>query len=159
MNPYRWQQIADTYASLGMAEPINTLKGFIYDPNPERDYKWVYWTIGIIVSILVIAGVCVAVLYVFNKRLNHDVKQRTSELTQTNKVLVQEISQRKQAEIQIRKLSRVVEQSPNIIVMTDTDGILEYVNPKFTQVTGYTFEEALGKTPRILKSCETPQEV
>src|SRR5208283_243593 len=50
------------------------------------------------------------------------------------------------------------EQSPASIVITDTDGNIEYVNPKFTQVTGYTAEEAIGKNPRFLKSGETPPE-
>jgi diguanylate cyclase (GGDEF)-like protein/PAS domain S-box-containing protein len=56
-------------------------------------------------------------------------------------------------------LSRAVEQSPASIVITDTKGSIEYVNPKFTQVTGYTLEEAIGKNPRILKTDQTPEEV
>ncbi|MEI6578045.1 MAG: HD domain-containing phosphohydrolase [Eubacteriales bacterium] len=50
------------------------------------------------------------------------------------------------------KLSRAAEQSPASIVITDLKGNIEYVNPKFTQITGYSFEEAIGKNPRILKS-------
>jgi diguanylate cyclase (GGDEF)-like protein/PAS domain S-box-containing protein len=53
-----------------------------------------------------------------------------------------------------RTLQRAVEQSPASIVITDTQGNITYVNPKFTEVTGYTFEEALGQNPRILKSGE-----
>lgn len=53
-----------------------------------------------------------------------------------------------------RQLSRAVEQSPVSIVITNTQGNIEYVNPKFTQVTGYSPAEALGKNPRILKSGE-----
>jgi PAS domain S-box-containing protein len=56
----------------------------------------------------------------------------------------------------LRKLSRAVEQSPVTIVITDLKGSMEYVNPKFTQVTGYTSEEAIGRNPRILKSGEQP---
>ncbi len=55
-------------------------------------------------------------------------------------------------ESELRKLYRAVEQSPSSIVITDTDGAIEYVNPKFTQVTGYSFWETVGKNPRILKS-------
>ncbi|HLO26708.1 MAG TPA: diguanylate cyclase, partial [Geobacteraceae bacterium] len=58
----------------------------------------------------------------------------------------------------IRKLSRAVEQSPVSVMITDTDGKIEYVNPKFTQLTGYTFEEVVDKTPRVLKSGETSPE-
>jgi PAS domain S-box-containing protein len=49
-------------------------------------------------------------------------------------------------------LSRAVEQSPASIVITNPAGDIEYVNPKFVHVTGYTLAEALGKNPRILKS-------
>jgi PAS domain S-box-containing protein len=58
-----------------------------------------------------------------------------------------------------KKLWRAVEQSPVSIVITDAQGAIEYVNPRFTQVTGYGHEEALGKTPRILKSGRTPESV
>jgi len=50
------------------------------------------------------------------------------------------------------KLSRAVEQSPSTIAITNTQGDLEYVNPKFTELTGYSPEEVTGKNPRILKS-------
>ncbi len=70
-----------------------------------------------------------------------------------------DITQQKEAEEQIRKLSRGVEQSPATIIITDINGKIEYVNPKFTETTGYTFEEAIGKNPRILKSGEkSPEE-
>ncbi len=55
-------------------------------------------------------------------------------------------------------MSRAVEQSPASIVITDCAGNIEYVNPKFIQVTGYTLAEALGKNPRILKSGEMSPE-
>ena len=51
-----------------------------------------------------------------------------------------------------QKLSKATEQSPAAIVITNTEGIIEYINPKFTKVTGYSLEEAIGQNPRILKS-------
>ncbi len=52
----------------------------------------------------------------------------------------------------LRKLTAAVEQSASTIVITDTEGVIEYVNPFFSRVTGYSFEEAIGQNPRILKA-------
>ena len=59
------------------------------------------------------------------------------------------------AEIEMRKLARAVEQSPAMIIMTDAEGTIEYVNPKFIEVTGYGLGEAVGAKPSLLKSGET----
>ena len=60
---------------------------------------------------------------------------------------------------QLRKLSTAVDQSPAATVITDLKGDITYVNPRFTDVTGYSLTEAIGKNPRILKSGRTPPEV
>jgi PAS domain S-box-containing protein len=70
---------------------------------------------------------------------------------QKNK-LTEEIYERKTAEIKLRKLSTAIEQSPAIIMITGTDGKIEYVNPKFTETTDYSFKETIGKNPNFLKS-------
>ena len=58
----------------------------------------------------------------------------------------------RKVEVQLKKLSRAVEYSPSSIVVTDKSGRIEYVNPKFTKITGYTYDEAIGQNPRIMKS-------
>ena len=68
-----------------------------------------------------------------------------------------DVTIRKNAELRLRQLSQVVEQSPSSILITDLAGKIEYVNPKFTQVTGYTAEEALGRNPRELLSDDPPE--
>jgi two-component system cell cycle sensor histidine kinase/response regulator CckA len=73
--------------------------------------------------------------------------------------VTRDISGRKQAEVEMRKLSQVVEQSPSSVVITDPEGNIEYVNPKFCELTGYSFEEAMGQNPRILKSGMNPSEL
>ena len=70
-----------------------------------------------------------------------------------------DITERRKAERELRKLSLAVEESPASIVITDANGAIEYVNRRFTEVTGYSFEEARGANPRILKSGKQPPEV
>ena len=70
-----------------------------------------------------------------------------------------DISDRIQTDRTIRQLSRVVEQSASAIVVTDLEGNIEFTNPAFTKITGYTAEDALGQNSRILKSGEMSQEV
>ena len=69
--------------------------------------------------------------------------------------ILRDITDRMRVEHELRILSRAVEQNPASIVITDTAGNIEYVNPKFTTLTGYSFDEVLGKNPRILKSDST----
>ena len=71
-------------------------------------------------------------------------------------IVLRDITEHHRAEEALRKFYRTVEQSPASVVITDTQGTIEYVNPKFTQVTGYTFAEARGQNPRILKTDRTP---
>ncbi|TFG30811.1 PAS domain S-box protein [Candidatus Thorarchaeota archaeon] len=82
---------------------------------------------------------------------------------ETDKVIgtmavVTDITAEREQELELLKLSRAIEASPTSVVITNLDGIIEYVNPKFTELTGYTTEDALGKNPRILKSDRTPPE-
>ena len=72
-------------------------------------------------------------------------KQQSSEV-------FQDITDHKKAQIMLEKLAVAVRQTADIVVITDKDGSIEYVNPAFEAQTGYKAEEAVGKTPRILKS-------
>lgn len=70
--------------------------------------------------------------------------------------MIEDISVRKAVEDQLRKLSLAVEQSSEIIVITDVNANIEYVNKAFVQETGYSREEVIGKNSRILHSGKTP---
>jgi|GEM_PF-778845 len=77
--------------------------------------------------------------------LEQRVAERTRELVEAR-----DSALRNSAEL--RKYHRAIEQSGNSIVITNVNGDIEYVNPKFTEVTGYALHEVLGENPRILKS-------
>jgi PAS domain S-box-containing protein len=70
-----------------------------------------------------------------------------------------DISAERSTKQKLEKFSLAIEQSPNAVVITDTEARIEYVNDAFTQTSGYTREEALGHNPRLLKSGKTPGEV
>lgn len=66
----------------------------------------------------------------------------------------EDITEQKEADADRERLMLAISQAAEIVVITDTDGIIEYVNPAFEQITGYSREEAIGQNPRILKSGE-----
>ena len=68
-----------------------------------------------------------------------------------------DITEGRLAQEQARKLSRATENSPASVVITAKDGTIEYVNPTFCEVTGYSAEEAIGNNPRVLKSGDLPE--
>lgn len=67
-------------------------------------------------------------------------------------ILLRDISQQKQASEQLRLQSVALSSAPNSIMITDRQGNIQWVNPAFTELTGYRLEEVIGKNPRILKS-------
>lgn len=69
--------------------------------------------------------------------------------------ILRDITERRKAEDKMRSLSQAVEQNPSSIVITDTAGNIEYVNHNFTELTGYSSDEVIGKNPKILKSDQT----
>lgn len=77
-------------------------------------------------------------------RLGHAVERALREAERRQHI--------KQVEVHLKKMSRAVEHSPSSIVVTDKSGTIEYVNPRFSRITGYTAEEAIGQNPRIMKT-------
>jgi PAS domain S-box-containing protein len=89
--------------------------------------------------------------YLMKNNLKRLIPAIERELRESNSRAI-----RKQAEEKLRILSRAVDQSPAMILITNTEGTIEYINPKFTEVTGYSQMDAVGKNPRILKSNKMP---
>jgi len=90
------------------------------------------------------------------RRIPVEVHAHLFELNGKPMVLgdVRDITQRLQAQDELRKLSRAVDQSPVSIIITDSQARIEYVNPKFVEMTGYTLAEVAGKPPLFMHSGE-----
>lgn len=93
------------------------------------------------------------------------VRERAKIITDINNQIlyyegvVEDISERKTVEDELRKLKKAVESSRASVVVTNFDGIIEYVNPYFCEMTGYSVEEAIGQKPNILKSGRQEKEI
>lgn len=68
---------------------------------------------------------------------------------------VRDVSESRHTEEALRKFSRVVEQTASAVLVTDAQGTIEYVNPRFAAISGYTAAELIGKRPSVLKSGHT----
>lgn len=84
--------------------------------------------------------------------LEERVSARTRELREKNMELQRLISDMDDTETRMKKLSSAIEQTEDIVVITDSEGIIEYVNPAFERISGYSYEEVIGKKPGIVKS-------
>lgn len=73
--------------------------------------------------------------------------------------LAQDLSPRMHKEIQVARFFAAMNQSPNLILVTDITGTIEYVSERVEELTGYTAEELIGANPRILRSGQTPPEI
>jgi len=87
-----------------------------------------------------------------NYALHERDRHQSLELTRRVEELQSQLTQHEPTQQELRKLWRAVEQTPATILMTDVTGKIEYVNPRFVEITGYSAAEALGQNPRFLKS-------
>ena len=119
---------------------------------------------GLIITILAVSVVVLSILFVSNRRLKKEVRQRIT----LEKSLIQSKEQAEQAELTIRRYSRDLERlamvarhTTDSVVITDAEGKILWTNQAFTKLTGYTLEEVLGKKPGdLLQGKETsPQSV
>ena len=135
MNPGRWRHIADTYASIGMLPADWPLDDFLHADTPDTGHlRALRWTLA--GSLAGLVALSAQLLYILrnNRRLNEITRKA------------------RQTENQLRTLSTAVEQSPTSIVITGPDNRIEYVNPRFTEATGYSVDEVLGRNPSMFSS-------
>ncbi len=136
--------------------------------NCPQELKWILQgdTQSIIILPLVVDNLCIGIL-IISSLIEYAIddsseislfKEIASTLAFTIKAIRVESSQLmilqqlEDQKIQSLQLLTAIEQSPNIVMITKPDGNIEYINPKFTEITGYQISEVKNKNPRILKS-------
>ncbi|MDP3312233.1 PAS domain S-box protein [Lutibacter sp.] len=108
---------------------------------------------------LVVDNKVIGAIVVQNYKNENAYEQSDLEILEFVSSYISLAVQQNQKKEELKKFSMAVEQSANTIVITDTDGNIEYVNSKFTETSGYTYNEALGQNPRILNSGNQPKEL
>ena len=131
MNPGRWKHMADIFEKLKLIEPQYSLNGFLYNPNPERDYTWLFRLLIVTVTISILLSLITLFLVRFNRRLKVEVKERK----RAEKAL-------KESE---NKFSKSFYLSPDAISISSLEkGVLIDINQNFIDLFGYTQEELIG---------------
>ena len=148
--PPTWQFPEVTEASI-------EIDGLFFQTAHFRETPWMLES-SITVHDIVVGQV--SVCYLQNRQTNDEWAFTIEEQHLLNAIASRlgRYIERDNIETKLRKLSAAIEQCPVSIVITDTNGAIEFVNPYFTTLTGYSSEEVIGQNPRILKSGLTPPE-
>ena len=148
LNRQTWDVVICDYSMPGF-NAINALE-LMHKANNDVPFILVSGAIGEEVAVEVMkAG---AHDYIMKDNLSRFVPAIQRELVEYK----DRCSARK-AEDQLRKLHRAIEHSPGSVIITDIEGRIEYVNPGFSDITGYSVEEVIGKNPRIVNSGKQTQ--
>ncbi|MBD3182541.1 PAS domain S-box protein, partial [Candidatus Poribacteria bacterium] len=129
MNPGRWKHIANTYVSLGLAESEYSLEGFIYNPEPEGNYTWVYWIMGIMTLLISAAFVSNYIFISYNRHLKQAVLEKTEEIRKINMEL----------EKNRANLQTLIDNTEDIMVSRDLNNRVMVYNKAFADITKELF--------------------
>lgn len=136
MNGERWQRMADAFVKFGMVNDTNNLPGFLYDPDPKPDYRWIRWVLGLLLVVIAVS----AVLGWFNARLQAK-----------NAQLGQEIQARAATEHLLFESQRSLQslignlQGMAYRCRYDRDWTMEFVSEGCEALTGYPVSHLQGE--------------
>jgi PAS domain S-box-containing protein len=133
MRPAKGKSPASFYLLLGSGKDVRVVS------RPS------WWTLRHVVCVLALLGAVLLLALAWIGLLRKEVRDRTAKLRA-------EMEERKIAEQSQARLATAVEQSAEAIVVTDAQAVIQYVNPAFERVTGFTRAESVGQNPRLLKS-------
>ncbi len=125
-----FQEVISTFSTLSAENPVKKLENRIV--LPDKTIRWIQWT------------------------LRGFFAEDGTPLT--FQFVGRDNTEQKKVEEELNRIATVIEQASEDILITDTDGIINYVNPSFEKTTGYKKEEAIGKNPRFLQSGRHPRQ-
>jgi len=146
---YRFVYINDAYERITGVKNEEVKGRTVHEVWPETESEWIKKYGGVAVS---------GVTQTFDLyhdptgKLYHCNVYRPWDTPDRFCVIFEDITERKRTETERERLLMAIEQSGEMIVITDPEGSIQYVNPAFTRTTGYSHDEAIGHNPRILKS-------
>lgn len=101
------------------------------------------------------------VQYLFEEKIdgeNHWFETRIAPINQDSALLIiRNVTQSKQNTLELQKYFNIIEQTKELIMITDSDGLIEYVNPTFLETTGYELKDLLGRRPNVVSSGKHPE--
>lgn len=131
MNPGRWRQIAEIYAQLGLADKTSDIDGFVYDPDPSRNTRWLVRVALVGVFGAAAAALAAAVCLIINRRLRREIERRI------------------QAEAALsesdRRYRAIVEEQTELICRYRPDGTLTLANKACGRYLGQPTSELVGR--------------
>ena len=107
---------------------------------------------AILFCLLILALLSNRVVVPFIEEPIRIARERNAALLAANAALQAEVAERRRAEEAVEKLSRAIEQTADSVLISNREGIIEFVNPAFEEMTGFSRAEVIGRTPRLLKS-------
>ncbi len=134
--PLDYSRVHELFRALGVG-PYHSL--FSFEEVVREQWHW-----GLMLVLLIVA---LFVMFAYSARLNRELKQSSASLQR-------ELAFHRKAQHELLKLSSALEQTADTVMITDKFGVIEYVNPAFERVTGFSVEEAVGKQSSLIKSGE-----
>lgn len=152
MNPGRWRHIGDSFVQLKMMSADYSLKGFIYDPDPQPDSGRIVAMVWVLAGVVLIIGLVLMLVLAFNRKLNSQVGERTAHL-------LREVAERKRAEKNLKAsegfLQTIVDNIPHMICVKDANDLrFVSLNVAGEELLGIAHQEVIGKNDYDLCSRE-----
>ncbi|MBB5021248.1 GGDEF domain-containing protein [Desulfurispira natronophila] len=138
VNPDRWKNMARLFSEAGlMGSSEWSMEDFLYNVDFPPTYGNYFWLVWVLVGLILVVLVALLLLYLFNKRLRHDVATRTDKLDQMNRALIREITERRQVEEELRNnlqfLGAFLDTIPSPVFYQSEQGVYLACNDAFAK--------------------------